>query len=236
MQNNPFLVVLPCDFNTKSSNWCKNDITTTEGKAIENISLHFGLHQAINEPTHTFESSSCIDLIFTSQANLINESDVGPSLHPNSHHQIIFAKFNLKIHCPPPYFRDIWHYQDVKTDLIRRAIDMFDWDRAFVNTNVNEKVFILNKAALNILSNFTPHETLAVDGKDSPWSAQKIKNLIQEKNDIYKSYRNSKNNNNIHYLRRLKAVQEDLHNAIEVSKLNYYAQIRYKLTHIQKRC
>ena len=66
MQSNPFLVVLLGDFNAKSSNWCKNDITTTEGKAIENISSHSGLHQVINEPTHILESSSsCIDLIFT---------------------------------------------------------------------------------------------------------------------------------------------------------------------------
>ena len=35
MQNNPFLVVvLLGDFNAKSSNWCKNDITTSERKAI----------------------------------------------------------------------------------------------------------------------------------------------------------------------------------------------------------
>ena len=45
---------------------------------------------------------------------------------------------------------------------------MFDWDRAFVKTNVNEKVFILNKTILNILSNFIPHETLATDDKDPP--------------------------------------------------------------------
>ena len=108
VQNNPFLVVLLGDFNAKSSNWCKNDITTTEGKAIENISSQFGLHQMISEPTHILESSSsCIDLIFTSQPNLITESGVHPSLHPNSHHQIIFAKFNLEIHYPPPYFRDV---------------------------------------------------------------------------------------------------------------------------------
>ena len=114
----------------------------------------------INEPTHILEtSSSCIDLIFTSQPNLITESLVHPSLHPKSHHQIIFAKFNLEIIFPPPYFRDVWHYQDANTGLVRRAIDMFDWDRAFVNTNVNEKVFILNKTILNILSNFIPHET-----------------------------------------------------------------------------
>ena len=56
----------------------------------------------------------------------------------------------------------------------------------------------------------------------------------REKNNVYKSYQNSKNNNNIHYLRRLKVPQEDLHNAIEVSKLNYYSRITYKLTHRQK--
>ena len=53
---------------------------------------------------------------------------------------------------------------------------MFDWDRAFVNTNVNEKVFILNKAILNILSNFIPHETLTIDDKDPIWFTKKTKN------------------------------------------------------------
>ena len=37
VQNISFLVVLLGDFNAKSSSWCKNDITTTESKAIENI-------------------------------------------------------------------------------------------------------------------------------------------------------------------------------------------------------
>ena len=38
VQNNAFLVVLLGSFNVKSSNWCKNHITTIEDKAIENIS------------------------------------------------------------------------------------------------------------------------------------------------------------------------------------------------------
>ena len=69
---------------------------------------------------------------------------------------------------------------------------------------------------------------------DPPWFTKKVKNLIQEKNNVYKSYQNSKSNNKINFLRRLKVLQEDLHNAIKVSKLNYYSQITYKLTHIQK--
>ena len=63
---------------------------------------------------------------------------------------------------------------------------------------------------------------------------KKIKNLIQEKNNVQKNYQNSKINNNIQYLRRFKLLQKDLHNAIEVSKLNYHSRITCELTHIQK--
>ena len=67
----------------------------------------------------------------------------------------------------------------------------------------------------------------------TPCDLQKKKNLIQEKNNVYKTYRNIINNNNIQYLRRLKLLQ-DLHNKTKVSKSNYYSRITYKLTHMQK--
>ena len=41
---------------------------TIEDKAMENISLQFGLYQVINEPANIFESSSpYIDCVFTLQ-------------------------------------------------------------------------------------------------------------------------------------------------------------------------
>ena len=61
---------------------------------MEAITSQFGLQQLINEPTHyTWNSSSCIDLIFASQPNLGIEPRVHSSLHENCHHQIIYAKF-----------------------------------------------------------------------------------------------------------------------------------------------
>ena len=190
MQNNPFLVVLLVDFNAEPSNWGKNDKTTIESKVIENISSQFGLHQMINEAVHILESSSsCIDLIFTSQPNLITELGVHLSLHPNFYHQIIFAKVDLEIHYPPPYIRDVWNYQAANTNLIRREVDMFDSDRAFLNTNVNEKVLILNKTILNILSSFIPKETLNIDDKDPLGLQKRISHPREKKN--YKNYRNS---------------------------------------------
>ena len=88
----------------------------------------YGLTQIIHEPTHILESSvSCIDLIFTSQENLVTNSEVHSSLHPNCHQQIVFSNSNLKIHYPPPYERLIWKYQKTNAGLIKRAIKDFDW-------------------------------------------------------------------------------------------------------------
>ena len=56
------------------------------------------LQQLINEPTHlTGNSSSCINLIFKSQLNLVMESGVHFSLHSSCRHQIVFAEINLNI-------------------------------------------------------------------------------------------------------------------------------------------
>ena len=80
-----FLVVAIGDIS-----WYINDSTTSQGNVLENITSQFGLQQIITEPTHILDnSSSCIDLIFTSQPNLITESGVYPSLHPNCHHQLV---------------------------------------------------------------------------------------------------------------------------------------------------
>ena len=110
MVNNLYLTVILGDFNAKSSLWCNNDITTYEGSKIDGATSKFGLQQIIKAPTHFIcESSSCIDLIFTTQPNLVMESGVYSLLHVNCHHHITFAKFNLKIHYPSPYERDVWH-------------------------------------------------------------------------------------------------------------------------------
>ena len=85
---------------------------------------------------------------------------------------------NLEVLYPPPYTHDIWHFQDSNVDLIRRSINQFDWDRAFANKHVDEKVLIFNKTVLNIPSNFISHEVTVCDDKDPPWFNGKIKSLI----------------------------------------------------------
>ena len=87
-KNNSFLNVLLGDLNAKLSKWYKNDSTSCKGTKIDAITSLFGIQQLINEPTHILlTSSSCVDLIFVSQPNLVMESGVHSCLHQKCHHQ-----------------------------------------------------------------------------------------------------------------------------------------------------
>ena len=87
------------DLNAKSTNWWKEGTNNLCGSELYNITTLLGLSQLIKEPTN-FElnrSPSCIDLIFTSQPNLVFECGIHPSLYNTCHHQIIYAKLSLKV-------------------------------------------------------------------------------------------------------------------------------------------
>ena len=103
-KKNLFLTVALGDFKAKSQNQCKNDITLYKGSKLQILTCSHGLHQLINQPACLLDScSSCIDLIFTSQPNLVMESGVQISLHRNCHNQLVFPNFDLSIYYPPPY-------------------------------------------------------------------------------------------------------------------------------------
>ena len=217
-QTNPFLVIALRDANAKSSQWYKNDKTTTEVSKIPNLTSQCGLRQIINQPKYILNnSSSCIDLLFTSQRNLVMESGVHSSLHLNFDHRIIYARFNLKIYHPPPYELEIWHYKKANVDLIQLAIREFNWERAIYRNNINEKVSILNNTFNNVPSNFILHETITCDDKKQP---RFNKNIINLKSYIAKE-------NNTDKKEAIKALQNK---TIENAKSECYSKLSTKFS------
>ena len=97
------------------------------------------------------------------------ESGVQPSLYSNYDHQFVFAKFDLSMYYPPPYERTVWYYNRASADLIRRAIDMFDWDKALHFNDVDKTVAIFSDILMNIIQNFIPNETIICDNRNPPW-------------------------------------------------------------------
>ena len=72
------------------------------------------------------------------------------------------------------------------TDLNKREIELFDWEKRISSLNVNKQVSVFNETIMNVFENFTLHKTITCDGEDSPWMNKQIKTLIVEINAFYK--------------------------------------------------
>ena len=150
------------------------------------------------------------------------ESGVHPSLHSNCHHQITYAKFNLKIHYSSPYQREIWYYQKANTDQIRKALKQFSWDRSFKNLSVNEMVFLFNRTIKNIFSNYIPHETIICEDRNSLWIKNRVKELIIEQNNTFQCYLHS--NKDPKLFNKVEHLQNELKSLSAANKEKYYSR------------
>ena len=82
--------------------------------------------------------------------------------------------------------------------------------------NVNDMVHLFNRTIKNILRNFIPHETITYDDRDSPCINSSIRRLIQDKNEAYKHFKGSHNNNQ--YLENFQSLQNLLGISTEASE------------------
>ena len=75
--SNGLFTMIIGNFNARPSVWWTKDKTTTERTQLESLTIVHGFQQLISKPTHLLpQSSSCNDLIFTDQPNLIVDSGV----------------------------------------------------------------------------------------------------------------------------------------------------------------
>ena len=226
---NPLMSFVIGDFNAKCTNWWSNGISNHCGTELFNLTNLLGYTQLINEPINIEpnKSPSCIDLIFASQPNLVIESGVHPSLYSMCHHQIIYAKISMKVYFPPPYIREVWHYNQAQEELIKRSVSKFDWDKAFKNQSTNEQVEILNNTLLNIFRNFIPHETIKCKSKDPPWLNKEIKNALRKKNRLYRKFISG--GRTVHDQIQLNEITVTISDLITNSKNAYFTNLGKKL-------
>ena len=140
----PSFTIILGNFNARSSDWWPDDITSPEGAHVNSLISMYGFDQLILDPTQILPaSSSCIDLIFTDQPNLVVDSGVHPSLHANCHHQITYCKLNLMI-AYPPYEHLVWDYKRANGSAINATLNRVDWKFLFSNKSINQQVIIFN--------------------------------------------------------------------------------------------
>ena len=124
---------------------------------------------------------SCTDLIFCTNQSVISNHGVDVAIFDKCHHNIIYGKINIHVPLPPTYVREVWDYEKANIENIKKAISNFDWNKAFENLSVDEKVDFLNKTLLNIYRNYIPNKKIKCDYWQPPWMTDSIKRYLKER-------------------------------------------------------
>ena len=134
------------------------------------------------------ERSSCIDLIFASQPNLVVDSGVQSSLHQNCHHQIMLARFNLKVVFPPPYEREAWHLKKKQIFTILEKQSMVSiWKNHFkIWMSMTWFIYLIELSKIYYVISLCMKQTDVMT--DPPWTNSSIRYLIQDKNEAHKRF------------------------------------------------
>ena len=130
---------------------------------------------------------SCIDLIFCTNQSVISNHGVDVSIFDKCHH-VIYGKINVRVPLPPTYVREVWDYEKANIEHIKKAISNFDWNKAFENLSVDEKVDFLNKTLLNIFRNYIPNKNIKCDYRQPPWMTGIIKKSLKERCKLTKVF------------------------------------------------
>ena len=134
-------------------------------------------------------------MIFASNTTYLN-TGIEQSIYDKCHHDIIYGKLNFDIPLPPPYYRKFWDYKKANTEAIQRAISAFNWDKAFQNKDINDKIKILNETLLNIFNNFISNKISKFDYKKPVWMNKGITLHLKKRSKLIKKYSNDTTDHN----------------------------------------
>ena len=184
----PSLIIFSGDFNARSPLfWDDEQVENYPGKKLSNYMVLNAMDQIINEATHFPRDNieSCLDLIMTDEPTAIVHSGVIQSPNPRCKHQIVNAKINFSVPCPPPYKRTIWKYKAANHDNIRRDFRLTNWVDLFSNKSLDDIVSIFNSKFLEIMKSHIPNKIITINERDAPWITPEVKTAIKRNHRTY---------------------------------------------------
>ena len=110
---------------------------------------------------------------------------------------------------------------------IKKEVSNFNWNRAFENLSVDEKVELLNDTLLNIFWNYIPNKKMKCDYRQPPWMNDNIKKSLKQRSKLTKIYykNGQKNSDHIKVLKK----SEECASLISETKKNYIFKMTSKL-------
>ena len=92
------------------------------------------------------------------------------------------------MHNPPPCECEIWHYNQVNVDHIRKAVDLFPWKKALRNLNISDTYFAYLTKRLSTFLIIFLMKQLHLITEILRELKKNAKQFVFEKNEAYKRY------------------------------------------------
>ena len=147
------------------------------------------LSQLTDEPTHIInDSSSCIDLIITSQSFIFVEHGIHPSLFKDCHHEIVHGKLNLSVSPPPAFKWKLWDYNNADIDTLHDKPRRVDWYAVFSGLDVNIMAKTSTDLVSTAITDTIPNKLITCNSNDLPWMTPEIKTAVRRKHRVLKKY------------------------------------------------
>ena len=187
----------------------------------------------INSATYVIgNSTSCINLIFAQQPNLVTSSGVHACLHNNCHHQIIFTHISLLIEYPRLYHRLVWEYSNADILNIRKSISSINLSHLFSDNHIDIQASIFEECVLNFFKSFVPNECVVFDDKELLWMDQSIK----QRDSFFSKYQNERHRDeDLHFVTSVTdKINEQIFDKRKSYFLNHSNQLNDKCLNTKK--
>ena len=83
---------------------------------------------------------------------------------------------SANVSLPPSYSREVWDYKNANVEEIQKPTSLFNWEKAFENLSIDEKVGLLNNILLNLFRNFILNKIVKCSYKHFSWMIKQILN------------------------------------------------------------
>ena len=179
------------------------------------------LNQLIETPMRiTEQSATTIDLLFVNNKYRVAES--GVMYAHISDHLLIYCVLKSGVQKGPGksiYYRSYKHYSKERflADLRNE-----NWDSFIPLNDVNEAASIWTKAFLNVADKHAPMKQSRVKGNDVPWMSSALKDIMNQRNCLYRKAIKSKNPVD---WTKYKEVKNSVNTQIRKCKSNYYCNV-----------
>lgn len=167
----------------------------------------YSLSQVVDLPTRiTLTSSTIIDLILTTNVDIIKEVNVISLGHQISDHELTSFQLNieLKDEIKQPIFKTIRDFKHFNNEQFSLDLKLAPLEIMYEMTTINDKLLFLNNTLLDIFNNHAPVKNIKITKNYAPWITDNVKLLMSLRDKAKLRWRRSKQGEHYDYYKQLR--------------------------------